>query len=31
MMPLEAELIAYARDQISHIKCPRSIDFLEEL
>jgi len=28
---LEAELIAYARDQISHIKCPRSIDFLEAL
>ena len=28
---LEAELIAFARSQISHIKCPRSIDFMEEL
>jgi len=28
---LEAELISYVRDQISHIKCPRSIDFMEEL
>jgi len=28
---LEAELIAYARDRISHIKCPRSIDFMAEL
>lgn len=28
---LEAELIAYAREKISHIKCPRTIDFLEEL
>lgn len=28
---LEAELIAYARQQISHIKCPKTIDFLEEL
>ena len=28
---LEAELIAYVRDQISHIKCPRTIDFIEEL
>jgi len=28
---LEAELIAYVRDQISHIKSPRSIDFMEEL
>ncbi|MBT7541053.1 MAG: hypothetical protein HN683_17045, partial [Gammaproteobacteria bacterium] len=25
------ELIAYVRDQISHIKCPRTIDFIEEL
>jgi len=28
---LEAELIAYCREHISHIKCPRSIDFLAEL
>jgi acyl-CoA synthetase (AMP-forming)/AMP-acid ligase II len=28
---MEAELIEYARAQISHIKCPRSIDFVEEL
>jgi acyl-CoA synthetase (AMP-forming)/AMP-acid ligase II len=28
---LEAELIEYARARISHIKCPRSIDFVEEL
>lgn len=28
---LEAELIEYARSKISHIKCPRSIDFVEEL
>jgi acyl-CoA synthetase (AMP-forming)/AMP-acid ligase II len=28
---LAAELIAYVRNQISHIKCPRTIDFLEEL
>lgn len=28
---LEAELIEYCREQISHIKCPRSIDFEEEL
>jgi len=28
---LEAELIAYAKSKISHIKCPRSIDFMEEL
>jgi acyl-CoA synthetase (AMP-forming)/AMP-acid ligase II len=28
---LEAELINYARERISHIKCPRSVDFLEEL
>jgi long-chain acyl-CoA synthetase len=28
---LEAELIAYVRSKISHIKCPRSIDFMEEL
>ena len=28
---LEAELIDFCREQISHIKCPRSIDFEEEL
>lgn len=28
---LEAELINYAREKISHIKCPRSIDFMQEL
>ncbi len=28
---LEAELIAYAKSKISHIKCPRSVDFLTEL
>jgi long-chain acyl-CoA synthetase len=28
---LEAELIAYCRSKISHIKCPKSVDFLEEL
>ena len=28
---LEAELIAWVRSKISHIKCPRSIDFLEQL
>ena len=28
---LEAELIACARERISHIKCPKTIDFLEEL
>lgn len=28
---LEAELIAWCREHISHIKCPRSVDFMEEL
>lgn len=28
---LEAQLIAYARGQLSHIKCPRSVDFMAEL
>ena len=28
---LAAELMSYAREKISHIKCPRSIDFMEEL
>lgn len=28
---LEQELIAYARDHIAHYKCPKSIDFMDEL
>ena len=28
---LEAELMAYCREHISHVKCPKSIDFREEL
>jgi long-chain acyl-CoA synthetase len=28
---LAAELSEFCRAQLSHIKCPRSIDFLEEL
>ena len=28
---LEAELIAFCKEKISHVKCPRSIDFEEEL
>jgi long-chain acyl-CoA synthetase len=28
---LAAELLAYCREQISHVKAPRSVDFLEEL
>ena len=28
---LEAELITYVKEKISHIKCPRSIDFMAEL
>jgi acyl-CoA synthetase (AMP-forming)/AMP-acid ligase II len=28
---LSAELIAFCRANLSHIKCPRSVDFLEEL
>ncbi|MCR9278638.1 MAG: AMP-binding protein [Pseudomonadaceae bacterium] len=28
---LEAELVAYAREHIAHYKCPKSIDFMEEL
>ena len=28
---LAAELISYCRDAISHVKCPRSIDFIDEL
>jgi long-chain acyl-CoA synthetase len=26
-----AELIAYCRDQLAHLKCPRSVDFRDEL
>ena len=26
-----AELIAYCRDQLAHFKCPRSVDFRDEL
>jgi long-chain acyl-CoA synthetase len=29
--PLEAELIAYARERLSPIKCPRSVDFDRDL
>jgi acyl-CoA synthetase (AMP-forming)/AMP-acid ligase II len=28
---LEAELIAFARERLSHVKCPRSVDFEREL
>ena len=28
---LEAELVAYAREHIAHYKCPRSVDFRDEL
>ena len=28
---LEQELMAYCRENISHVKCPKSIDFREEL
>ncbi len=28
---LEAELIAYARSKIAHLKCPKSIDFIDEM
>jgi len=28
---LEAELIAFARERLSHVKCPRSVDFDPEL
>lgn len=28
---LEAELIEWCRERLSHIKCPRTIDFMEEL
>ncbi len=29
--PLEAELLAYAREHIAHYKCPKSVDFRDEL
>jgi len=28
---LEAELIAYCRDRLAHFKCPRSVEFRDEL
>ena len=28
---LEAELIEFCREHISHLKCPRSVDFEQEL
>jgi long-chain acyl-CoA synthetase len=28
---LEAELIAFVRERLSHVKCPRSVDFEQEL
>ena len=28
---LETELLAFCRDRLSHVKCPRSIDFRDEL
>ncbi|MDH4109049.1 MAG: acyl-CoA synthetase [Gammaproteobacteria bacterium] len=28
---LEAELIAWCRERLSHIKCPKSIDFMDQL
>ncbi len=28
---LEAELLAFCRDHLTHLKCPRSVDFVEEL
>lgn len=28
---LEAELIAFARSRLSHIKCPTSVDFIDEM
>ena len=28
---LEQELIQYCRDKLSHIKCPKSIDFVQKL
>jgi long-chain acyl-CoA synthetase len=28
---LEQELLAYAREHIAHYKCPKSVDFMDEL
>ena len=28
---LERELIEYCRERLSHLKCPRSVDFAEQL
>jgi acyl-CoA synthetase (AMP-forming)/AMP-acid ligase II len=28
---LEAELLNYCRDHLAHFKCPRSVDFVDEL
>ena len=28
---LVGELLAYAREHIAHYKCPRSVDFMDEL
>jgi long-chain acyl-CoA synthetase len=28
---LAAELVAYCRDRLAHYKCPRSVDFRDEL
>jgi long-chain acyl-CoA synthetase len=29
--PLEVELINFCRDQLAHYKCPRTVDFVEQL
>ena len=29
--PTEAELIGFCRDNLSHYKCPRSVDFVDTL
>jgi long-chain acyl-CoA synthetase len=28
---LERELVAFSRDHLAHYKCPRSVDFVDEL
>jgi acyl-CoA synthetase (AMP-forming)/AMP-acid ligase II len=28
---LEAEIVAYCRDRLAHYKCPRTVDFVDEL
>ena len=30
-VPSEAEVIGWCRDRLSHYKCPRSVDFVEDL